>query len=428
MISDENKAAGQDAWALRHGRSGEFPLRKTTTGIRLFILLLAWSLALTPAALAAEAGGRTAHVTIGTGVKDHPAADIGLRWDDGWFAEDAAVYQQDLALASMALSGAAYVGPDRDGGVRDGLKELGFGSVKTYNYQFSLEKSGGRTAYAFGVKKVKDRAGKSVKLVAVVIRGTGEYTEWSGNLNVGSGSDHEGFAAARDELLDNLGSYLSKAGISGKNEKFLITGHSRGGAAANLTAAYLMDAGLAERENVYCYTFAAPAVSTKAAEEGYENIFNIVNGEDLVTLVPLAQWGYRRYGVDRPLPAAGSDGYDLLFGEMDRQYAAMTGRHYAAYQTEAAAQEMAEAIFRLVPAVDGGNMEMVSALLSGDFDGLSALINQNSRAALLMGRTALELSAELTPLLQLEREALVSAHCMAGYYSWLAAVGKTAAQ
>ena len=255
MISDENKAAGQDAWALRHGRSGEFPLRKTTTGIRLFILLLAWSLALTPAALAAEAGGRTAHVTIGTGVKDHPAADIGLRWDDGWFAEDATVYQQELALASMALSGAAYVGPDRDGGVRDGLKELGFGSVKTYNYQFSLEKSGGRTAYAFGVKKVKDRAGKSVKLVAVVIRGTGEYTEWSGNLNVGSGSDHEGFAAARDELLDNLGSYLSKAGISGKNEKFLITGHSRGGAAANLTAAYLMDAGLAERENVYCYTF-----------------------------------------------------------------------------------------------------------------------------------------------------------------------------
>ena len=144
--------------------------------------------------------------------------------------------------------------------------------------------------------------------------------------------------------------------------------------------------------------------------------------------MPLAQWGYRRYGVDRPLPAAGSDGYDLLFGEMDRQYAAMTGRHYAAYQTEAAVQEMAEAIFRLVPAVDGVNMEMVSALLSGDFDGLSALINQNSRAALLMGRTALELSAELTPLLQLEREALVSAHCMAGYYSWLAAVGKTAAQ
>ena len=57
MISDENKAAGQDAWALRHGRSGEFPLKKTTTGIRLFILLLAWSLALAPAALAAEAGG-----------------------------------------------------------------------------------------------------------------------------------------------------------------------------------------------------------------------------------------------------------------------------------------------------------------------------------------------------------------------------------
>lgn len=401
-------------------KGAEIPLKNKTLCIRLLACLLA--LAWAPTALAAEAGEKT--VTIGTGIKARPAAEVDLPWDDGWFAGDAAVYRQDLALAAMALSGAAYIGPDRDGGIRDGLKDLGFGSVKTYNYQFSPEKSGGRTAYAFGVKKVKDQDGRSVKLVSIVIRGTGEYTEWAGNLNVGSGSVHEGFAAARDELLDNLGSYLSRHGISGENEKFLITGHSRGGAAANLTAAYLVDAGLAKKENVYAYTFAAPAVSTEAEEEGYENIFNIVSGEDLVTLVPLAQWGYRRYGVDRPLPAADSDGYDGLYSEMDRQYTALTGRHYAPYQTEAAAQKMAEAIYRLVPAVDGVNMEMISALLSGDLDGLSDLINQNSRAALLMGRTALELSGELTPLLQLEREALVSAHCMAGYYSWLTAIGK----
>lgn len=400
---------------------------------RLPALLLVWTLLCAcalPGAAAKEDGSLHIKLGIATGLREAPAAELDCAWDDSWFAGDPGTYDSGLARAAMALSAAAYEGEDDPPGVRQALEDLGFDRVRSYNYH-AAALSAGKTAYTFGLKTVLDEAGSLVHLAAVIIRGTGSYTEWAGNLNVGEGRDHQGFAAARDELLANLDRYLTQAKVTGKDRettRFFLTGHSRGGAAANLTAAYLMDAGLAERENVYCYTFAAPAVSTKAAEEGYENIFNIVNGEDLVTLVPLAQWGYRRYGVDRPLPAAGSDGYDLLFGEMDRQYAAMTGRHYAAYQTEAAVQEMAEAIFRLVPAVDGVNMEMVSALLSGDFDGLSALINQNSRAALLMGRTALELSAELTPLLQLEREALVSAHCMAGYYSWLAAVGKTAAQ
>ena len=50
---------------------------------------------------------------------------------------------------------------------------------------------------------------------------------------------------------------------------------------------------------------------------------------------------------------------------------------------------------------------------------LSRLMKQGG--ALSMGRTALRLSAELAPLLGQEQEALRSAHCMAGYYSWLSA-------
>ena len=38
---------------------------------------------------------------------------------------------------------------------------------------------------------------------------------------------------------------------------------------------------------MFAYTFASPAVSLDGKEEGYQNIFNTVRGDDLVTLVPL---------------------------------------------------------------------------------------------------------------------------------------------
>jgi len=384
---------------------------------RIIALLLAFCIVLPQtAALAADEG---VAVTIGTGAAEKPTAKVMVRWDDAWFAADADVYQHELAAAAMALSAAAYV---RTQGlnVRDALEALGFSHVKSYNYQFSAQSSD-RTAYTFAVKDVKDRDGGSVKLAAVVIRGTGVYTEWAGNLNVGAGSEHKGFAQARDELMKNLEKYLPEAGVTGR-AKFLVTGHSRGGAAANLTAARLVDAGIAEQEDVYGYTFAAPSVSTEAKTEGYENIFNIVNGDDLVPQVPLAQWGYRRYGVDRLLPVKdGGEAYDSQFAAMSRQYTELTGKPYAVYEDEETVEKLTGTLYQLAPTVSGTNMAMLSALLRGDLEELSSLVEGDPLAALLMGRTAIRASSELTPLLQREQAALVSAHCMAGYYSWLAA-------
>ena len=381
----------------------------------LIAALLACCLALPPfAARAAEEG--TA-VTIGTGVREKPTAEVTVRWDDGWFAGDPAVYRPRLAETAMALSGAAYVGTARGISVQAALEDLGFDQIQSYNYQFT-EDSASRTAYTFAVRTVKDKDGAPVPLAAVVIRGTGVYTEWAGNLNVGTGSEHQGFAQAADELLENLKAYLPAAGVTGK-AKFLITGHSRGGAAANLTAARLPETGLAERGDVFAYTFAAPAVSTQAETEGYENIFNIVSGCDLVPQVPLAQWGYGRYGVDVVLPAPEEDGE--RFAAMSKQYEALTGRPYAALRDPGTVETLTDTLARLAPTVTGPNMAMLSALLQGDMEGLSALVQGNPLAALLMARTAVRASSELTPLIQQEAGGLAAAHCMAGYYSWLSA-------
>ena len=77
-----------------------------------------------------------------------------------------------------------------------------------------------------------------------------------------------------------------------------ITGHSRGGALANVLAAKRIDAGY----NVYAYTFAAAATTTSstAAATKYNSIFNIINTDDLVPQLPMSDWNFKRYGVDKP--------------------------------------------------------------------------------------------------------------------------------
>lgn len=387
-----------------------------------FALLLAGLLTaglLAPTASAAGSG-EPVSVAIGTGIPASPNAAVEVPWDDAWFAENAFIYRHGLAVASMALSGAAYL----ETGAEEALGAMGFDRIKSCHYQNFGGLDGDTAAFSLAVKTLETREGGSIELIAAVIRGTGEAMEWTSNLNVGTGGKHEGFSKAREELSAHLTQYLSElhpADGTAAPVKFLITGHSRGGAVANLTAAWLAESGLADPANIYVYTFAAPMVSTEAAREGYENIFNIVREDDLVTLAPLAEWGYSRYGIDLPLPVETSAGgrYSGLFEKMDQKFAALTGQHYVSYQNAKAPQKITSAIYRLVPSTSSMDMEMLSALLTGDLDGLSAMIHANGPAALILGRRALALSVVVTPALRQERDAIVCAHCMAGYYSWL---------
>lgn len=370
---------------------------------RVLSALLALVLVLPGAARA----GDTPSAPMATGLGEAP--EVSLPWDDGWFEEDPAQYNPDLALAAMVLSGGAYA--DRGAGVREGLKQLGFRAIRSYNYQICDQPDSSRAAYTFARRDLPGAC-----LVAVVVRGTGEVTEWAGNLNVGAGRDHAGFSQARDQLLENLEKYLAKE--PDQPLRFLVAGHSRGGAVANLTAARLTE----ERAgSVYARTFAAPAVSLDGKEEGYENIINIVSAEDLVPQLPLAQWGYRRYGVDLSLPdrAAWGGAYGGLFREMRRAFRTLTGENYVSYRDPAAVDRMVSVIAKQAPAATGDTTAMLDALLRGDYQGLSDLVSQDGETALTLGRAAVRLTAQLVPLLSQERDGLTCAHCMASYYCWL---------
>lgn len=145
--------------------------------------------------------------------------------------------------------------------------------------------------------------GTNRTLVAIIIRGT-DGVEWKGNMDVTNTSydstmnEHYSFKQAEIDLRTNpstgLTCYLTKNNIS--NPVYLITGHSRGAAVANLLAESLSKT--AGESNVYAYMFATPNnVKVSSANTERKNIYNFCFNDDFVPQVPLAGWGYSKHGI-----------------------------------------------------------------------------------------------------------------------------------
>ncbi len=157
-------------------------------------------------------------------------------------------------------------------------------------------------------------------LLLAVIRGTRDE-EWYSNFNIGEGFEHAGFGKASDIVMQNITSYMHNHNLMGENTDIFITGHSRGAAVANITAARLTDSGIFSR--VQAYTFACPNTTTSenALNPCYNNIVNIVNPQDFICYIPLAVWGYTRYGKTVELPSDSALGnFDELYSEMKKSY------------------------------------------------------------------------------------------------------------
>lgn len=300
---------------------------------------------------------------------DKPCASTDLTWDDRWILGDSDVYNHDLARACAVLtavcnsescwySGTAGARPFAE----ETLAALGFSRVRTDSYAWRsslldevgafLTGSHEGVAYTFAAKTVDPRAWAAegedapdadagdpaaatgadpagtpvsdgapitvlpaeaagdgpITLVFVGVRGSYGF-EWLTNFNLGEGPDHDGYREAEAELARALTAYMGELGADPARTRVLVTGHSRGGAVANLLAARLNELGrtsqaLARPEGVFAYTFASPAVSRKAVEGRYGNIFNVVSASDPVPRLPLASWGYGRHGVTVTIPRA----------------------------------------------------------------------------------------------------------------------------
>ncbi|MCL2741840.1 MAG: lipase family protein, partial [Oscillospiraceae bacterium] len=253
-----------------------------------------------------QAGGGGAYVT----------------WDDALFAGDPWGFDGGLAYLSSVVSAAAYNPPgdhasefingtdERPGA----LRKLGFTGLESYNYASDAPGGGLRpdadadrhpdtVAYTFGHRAVTV-GGAEMTLVAAVVRGTSGNHEWLSNFDMGEGEgdDHRGFARAKDRVLDRLTEYMAANGLYGRDDVMVwVTGHSRGAAVANLLAAGLVGGeGPVGKGKVFAYTFATPNVTQNPAAGGaaaYGYIHNLINAEDFIAYMPLAEWGFGRYGV-----------------------------------------------------------------------------------------------------------------------------------
>lgn len=208
----------------------------------------------------------------------------------------------------------------------------------------------GQAYYALKPVEYKDANGnkKTKYIVFVAIRGTwGSPEEWVSNGTIGANEKLDGFCEGAEKyglygyvkdwndpeahlgfdvyasrVYRGLIKFLEKQnGVDSNSDiSFLVTGHSRGAAVANLVGKKLLDkdnvmpanvtpngsnteslktvSNKFTNSNVYTYTFAAPnnTTASNVGDSKYNSIFNIVNEKDPVPYVAPAQWGFSKYG------------------------------------------------------------------------------------------------------------------------------------
>lgn len=191
-------------------------------------------------------------------------------------------YNPKLAKITAILSNAVYNESD----IENAYYSLGFTEenfdVYDYDGDFNPYKSG----HSIGIKKSEN---DNYTICLVVVRGSvGNLlsSDWIGNYSIATTDDdkHIGFAYPANYIYLNIKDLFEKKSITGE-VKFVITGHSRGAAVANLLAVQLMESGVSS-EDIYNYNFACPDVACKDVFPAYNNIFNLCNREDPVPFVP----------------------------------------------------------------------------------------------------------------------------------------------
>lgn len=262
-----------------------------------------------------------------------------VEWNDGWFQYPASTYIHKLAIASAALSNAAYSIDE----INYALDKLNFEDVTSQDYEWSTS-SNGKAGYTFAHKRISI-GGKEFTLVAIVVRGSKNTADWLSNfLDSGMIDGDSGFEDAAIEIIQALKRYCAANRISSSdNLKFLVTGHSRGGIIANIVAAELSTQSVLDNvhlarafwDNVFGYTFASPRPSTGAVQIACSNIWNIINYPDIVPDVPINH--SPRYGTDLFLPNkkyyashkyTGRISYADFSSVMKGKYASFTGELY----------------------------------------------------------------------------------------------------
>lgn len=228
-----------------------------------------------------------------------------------------AEFSSEDAEKYLTLSATIY-SPDT---FDDYMRKAGFENY-TFAEREQTPQYGSGVAFALACKE---------STLYAIIRGS-VGCEWYSNFDIGEGESHTGFLSAADYVCERIRMYREENFGTEDNLSLVLTGHSRGGAVANLAAKNFIDS--ADFEGVTAYTFASPNTTTRkdASLEKYSTIFNIENPEDFICSIPPEGWGYTKYGEILKFPAVTYEGYEELYPEMQEKFLAITGYEHRGFQ------------------------------------------------------------------------------------------------
>ncbi|MDD4689865.1 MAG: lipase family protein [Eubacteriales bacterium] len=265
---------------------------------------------------------------------------LGFYYDDSFFLGDNDKYSPQLAELCIALSSGAYT----KSAIATAFKEMGY-KYTQYHYN-RINKMG--SAFSLGTKTI-DGVGK---VYIIAIRGTCNG-EWESNFDIYKNETtpskvHYGFEQGKNKIMKILDRQIQDKddGI------YLITGHSRGGAIANLLATELTNKGA----KVYGYTFASPNVSTNA-DTSMKNIFNFCNESDFITKLPFngkdinpaeEEWIYSKNGETINFDV--SDAKQPITEEMESEFNLLTQSNFCRIDS-GELQKSFDSISKVIPTV-----------------------------------------------------------------------------
>lgn len=269
-----------------------------------------------------------------SGTNSHSISETCLYTDD-FFNWPSSMYDNDLAVASMYTSMAAFPAvmeqyENSTDNIERLLTDFGMRDIVP-NDDFNRKPGQYTIGFIVGMKEITSD-GKTSTLLTVAIRGNSYGNEWASNFLFGDGKDsfghHKGFYDSAVKVLEFIRTYISERSVTG-DIKLWFSGYSRAAAVANI-AAGILDTSIAKGESffgedvnltkhdLYAYTFATPAGVFYDGTDGYpdprssdyNNIKSMILYGDQIPKLLLEDMGFHRYGQDICISDKDGFGYD----------------------------------------------------------------------------------------------------------------------
>ena len=208
-------------------------------------------------------------------------------YSDDYFKQSGKIYNEHLLSMSYNLAISTFEVRNYTYS-RDLLNEIGFKDIE------AIEMEEKPTIDTIGtVIAHKEIDGHNV--IAVAIRGEKYDSEWGNNFIVGKSGDAKGFSDTSTKVIARIKKYIQDNNLD--NIKIWMTGYSRAGTIADLIGVYInknLDEFKTTVDDLYIYTYETPSASMEKTI--YDNIYVVINKNDMLPAVYPKQWGFHTNG------------------------------------------------------------------------------------------------------------------------------------